>query len=71
MHYAANGMIQHLSGAINGLVLVAWAGAGFDARYPDGGNTQQRPPPYNPSAARTAPQATDRRYAYGRNIHLQ
>ena len=32
MHYAANGMIQHLSGAINGLVLIAWAGAGFDAR---------------------------------------
>jgi len=32
MHYAANGMIQHLSGAINGLVLVAWGAAGFDAK---------------------------------------
>ena len=32
MHYAANGMVQHLSGVINGLVLVAWGAAGFDAK---------------------------------------
>ena len=32
MHYAANGMIQHLSGAINGIVLVAWGASGFDAK---------------------------------------
>ena len=32
MFYAANGMIQHLSGAILGLVLVGWGAAGFDAK---------------------------------------
>ena len=32
MHYAANGMVQHASGAINGLILVAWGAAGFDPR---------------------------------------
>ena len=32
MHYAANGMVQHLSGAILGLVLIGWGAAGFDAQ---------------------------------------
>ena len=32
MHYAANGMVQHLTGAINGLILVAWGAAGFDSK---------------------------------------